>query len=65
MSATTHLRWRGYRTRCGIGTSMTYNHERVTCRTCLRLGPQQLELIPRQPLGQSASIIEADGRPGT
>ncbi len=47
MSGTTHLRWRGHRTRCGIGTSMTYNHERVTCRTCLKLGPQQLEMFPR------------------
>jgi hypothetical protein len=47
MSGTTHLRWLGGRSRCGRGANRTYNHERVTCRTCLRLGPQQLDLIPR------------------
>lgn len=56
MSGTTHLRWLGGRSRCGRGSNRTYNHERVTCRTCLRLGPQQLELLPREVVGKRQQL---------
>ncbi len=58
MSAKVHLRWLGGRSRCGRGTQRIYNHERVTCRRCLKLGPQQLEFFPRTLSETSRPAIE-------
>jgi hypothetical protein len=64
MTGTTHLRWLGGRSRCGRGSNRTYNHERVTCRTCLRLGPQQLEMFPRAPEGARTPCSSTAGVEG-